>query len=94
MVRECLAVSAAGVAARGGAKTIVCDPLYKMGGVETDSLIGWYCFGNRVGFTAEIDEGIRSLGPDGEQTRAEWFRRGGMTRPSWRFSGWRSWIVV
>lgn len=62
-------------AARGGAKTIICDPLHKMGGVETDSLIGWYCFGNRVGFTAEIDKGIRSLGPDGEQTRAEWFRR-------------------
>lgn len=46
-------------AARQGAKTIVCEYIYQMGGVETDGLIGIYYWGNRVGFTSEIDAGVK-----------------------------------
>ncbi len=36
-------------AARHGARTIVCEYIYQMGGVQTDGLIGIYYWGNRVG---------------------------------------------
>lgn len=67
---------AAIAAARAGAKTLVCETLYRMGGVMTDGLIDNYCYGLRIGFTPEIDRGI-----DGLKTKvhavgkAEWFRR-------------------
>ena len=62
-------------AARAGAKTIVCDYLYMMGGVSTDGLIGLYYFGNRVGFTHEIDEGVKAMGAVFPQCKSEWYRR-------------------
>ena len=62
-------------AARAGAKTIVCDYLYMMGGVSTDGLIGLYYFGNRVGFTHEIDEGVKETGAVFPQAKSEWYRR-------------------
>ncbi len=44
-------------AARTGAKTLVAEVLSGLGGVGTLGLIGRYWFGNRVGFTAEVDAG-------------------------------------
>ena len=61
-------------AARHGAKTLVCEYLYVEGGVQTDGLIGYYYFGNRIGFTKEIDEGTRALGSVFPQAKSEWYR--------------------
>ena len=67
---------AAIAAARAGMKTIVCDPLYRMGGVMTDGLIDCYCHGLRIGFTTEIDTGTKALGATVRGIgKAEWFRR-------------------
>jgi len=62
-------------AARSGAKTIVCEYIYQMGGVETDGLIGVYYWGNRVGFTSEIDKGVKATGAVLSQCKSEWFRK-------------------
>lgn len=62
-------------AARRGAKTIVCEYINQMGGVETDGLIGVYYWGNRVGFTSEIDAGVKATGVVFSQCKSEWFRR-------------------
>lgn len=62
-------------AARQGAKVIVCEYLHQMGGVQTDGLIGCYCFGLRVGFTRELDEAVAKIGPVYAQCKAEWYRR-------------------
>lgn len=48
---------AAIAAARSGANTLVAEFLSGLGGVGTLGLIGKYWFGNRVGFTAELDRG-------------------------------------
>ncbi|MCQ2393864.1 MAG: FAD-dependent oxidoreductase [Kiritimatiellae bacterium] len=61
-------------AARHGAKTIVGEYLYVEGGVETDGLIGYYYFGNRVGFTDDIDKGVRATGSVFPQSKSEWYR--------------------
>lgn len=62
-------------AARAGAKTIVCEYLNQMGGVQTDGLIGIYYWGNRVGFTTEIDEGVKKTGAVFAQCKPEWYRK-------------------
>ena len=61
-------------AARHGAKTIVCDYLWRMGGVMTDGLIGQYCFGYRKGFTEELDRSLEGFGAVYGVAKAEWFR--------------------
>lgn len=61
-------------AARQGAKTIVCEYIYQMGGVQTDGLIGLYYWGNRVGFTSEIDVGVKEKGVVFSQSKSEWYR--------------------
>ncbi|MFO7936336.1 MAG: FAD-dependent oxidoreductase [Kiritimatiellia bacterium] len=61
-------------AARHGMKTIVCEYIYKMGGVSTDGLIGKYYYGNRVGFTKEIDKGVAEKGAVFSQAKSEWYR--------------------
>ena len=61
-------------AARHGAKTLVCEYLYVEGGVMTEGLIGYYYYGNRVGFTQEIDKGARGTGSVFPQAKSEWFR--------------------
>jgi len=54
----------AGIAAgRAGARTLVCENLAVLGGVGTAGQIANYYFGNRVGFTAEVDEGVRAREP-------------------------------
>jgi flavin-dependent dehydrogenase len=65
---------AAIAAARSGARTIVCDYLHRMGGVMTDGVIGQYCWGYRKGFTAELDESLKSFGAVYGVAKAEWFR--------------------
>ncbi len=62
-------------AARQGAKTIVCEYICQMGGVQTDGLIGLYYWGNRVGFTSEIDAGVKATGPVFSQCKSEWYRK-------------------
>ena len=69
-------------AARQGARTLVIEYLHGLGGVGTLGLISKYYHGNRVGFTAEIDEGVRRFGPDAEgpggwnvEWKMEWYRR-------------------
>lgn len=66
---------AAIAAARQGVRVIVCEYLYQLGGVMTEGMIGNYCFGNRVGFTKEIDRGTKATGSLLNQAKAEWFRR-------------------
>jgi len=61
-------------AARQGARTIVCEYIYQMGGVQTDGLIGVYYWGNRVGFTLEIDKGVKEAGVVFSQCKSEWYR--------------------
>ena len=65
---------AAIAAARHGAKTIVAEYLYVEGGVQTDGLIGTYYYGNRVGFTKDIDEGTKATGSVFPQAKSEWYR--------------------
>ncbi len=55
---------AAIAAARSGAKTICLETLSCLGGVCTSGMIGNYWFGNRVGFTAELDKGVWGMGPN------------------------------
>jgi len=44
-------------AARRGAKTLVVEYLYGLGGVGTEGAIASYYWGNRVGFTASVQDG-------------------------------------
>jgi flavin-dependent dehydrogenase len=73
-------------AARQGAKTLVVEYLYGLGGIGTMGLIGKYYYGHREGFTKEIDQGLAQLGgPDegksgqdqawNSQLKVEWYRR-------------------
>ncbi|UCG56148.1 MAG: FAD-dependent oxidoreductase, partial [Phycisphaerales bacterium] len=73
-------------AARHGARTLVVEYLHGLGGVGTLGLISSYYYGNRTGFTAEIDRGLAELGGQKEgssgegkawnnQLKAEWYRR-------------------
>ncbi len=51
--------AAAGIAAaREGAATLVLERLHRLGGVGTVGRIGHYWFGNRTGFTAELDRRV------------------------------------
>jgi hypothetical protein len=73
-------------AARQGARTLVVEYLYGSGGIGTMGLIGKYYYGNRIGFTKELDQGLAELGgPDegksgqgqawNSQIKIEWYRR-------------------
>ena len=66
---------AAIAAARKGCKTILCEYSHRLGGVMTDGGIGLYCFGLRVGFTAELDRALRTMGSVYGVCKAEWLRR-------------------
>ncbi|HNY27061.1 MAG TPA: FAD-dependent oxidoreductase [Candidatus Sumerlaeota bacterium] len=74
---------AAIAAARSGAHTLVVEYLNGLGGVGTLGLISRYCYGNRVGFTAEVDDGVVRLTGTGAgvkkedwnvECKMEWFR--------------------
>ena len=62
-------------AARRGAKTLVVEYLYGLGGVGTLGMIGKYWYGNAVGFTAEHDRGVAALGAEVRACgKREWWR--------------------
>ena len=68
-------------AARGGARTLVVEYLHGLGGVGTLGRISKYWHGNKVGFTAEVDKGVKSLSANTKSKRGwdieakmEWFR--------------------
>lgn len=58
-------------AARQGAKTLVVEYLTTLGGVGTAGAISSYYWGNRVGFSATVDEGRPSWVIE---QKAEWWR--------------------
>jgi len=70
-------------AARQGAKTLVVEYLYGLGGVGTMGLISKYYYGYVNGFTREVDEGVASFaagaGVKGDgwniQSKMEWYRQ-------------------
>ena len=62
-------------AARQGAKTLVLEFLDRLGGQTTEGGITGYYFGNRVGFTKEIDAGRNATGKVPYAAKGEWFRR-------------------
>jgi len=70
-------------AARQGAKTLVVEYLYGLGGVGTMGLISKYYYGYINGFTREVDEGVASFaagaGVKGDgwniQSKMEWYRQ-------------------
>jgi flavin-dependent dehydrogenase len=63
-------------AARQGAKTLVVEHLYGLGGVGTLGMIGKYWYGNVCGFTAEHDRGVSDLGAAVHVVgKNEWWRR-------------------
>ncbi len=75
---------AAIAAGRQGAKTLLIEYLHQFGGVGTVGLISTYYHGNRVGFTAEVDAGLQSIGPKdtrfksgawNSDWKSEWYRR-------------------
>lgn len=54
---------AAIAAARNGAETIVTESLAFPGGICTSGMICIYWYGNRFGFTSELDHGCNAMGP-------------------------------
>lgn len=64
-------------ASRAGAKTLVIEYLDGLGGVGTLGRIAQYYHGNRVGFTTEIDQGVRGFGGKESpiERKMEWYRR-------------------
>ena len=63
-------------AGRQGAKTLLIEQLYGLGGVGTLGMIGKYWYGNACGFTAEHDKGVEALGAAVHVVgKAEWWRR-------------------
>ena len=59
-------------AARSGAKTLVLEIQHGLGGVGTLGLISLYYFGNRVGFTEEVDEVLEKLDPETHKKGSAW----------------------
>ena len=70
-------------AARQGAKTLVVEYLHGLGGVGTMGLISKYYYGNCVGFTQEVDEGVAGFAGDGKKYGAGW-------NPEWKKEWYRS----
>ncbi|MFA5204673.1 MAG: FAD-dependent oxidoreductase [Lentisphaeria bacterium] len=78
--------AAAGIAAgRAGARTLVLEPLPALGGVGTEGQIGDYWFGNRVGFTDEMDQAVARMGgPQAPPAKLE----------SWNLEWKKQWLLT
>ena len=62
--------------ARAGAKTLLLEYQYALGGVSTIGMIGKYWYGNKCGFTAELERGVKAMGEGVYvNAKAEWMRR-------------------
>ncbi len=59
-------------AARQGARTLVVEYLHELGGVGTAGTISNYYWGNRIGFSATVEDGKKTWVP---QQRIEWWRK-------------------
>jgi len=59
-------------AARQGAKTLVVEYLYGLGGVGTLGYISQYYYGYLDGFTREIDNGVTGYAGYGQAVRGRW----------------------
>lgn len=61
-------------AAQAGANTLVCETQYGLGGVGTLGQISNYWYGNIVGFTQQVDNGVSKLEPDPKvaEMKASW----------------------
>ncbi len=70
---------AAIAAARSGAKTLVTETLGHPGGVCTSGMICVYWYGNRIGFTKELDDGCWEMGPI-----PNYKRDSGQCNPRWK----------
>jgi len=67
---------AAVAAARGGAKTLLVEYQYGLGGVSTLGMIGKYWYGNKCGFTAELERGVKGMSASVYvNAKSEWMRR-------------------
>lgn len=75
---------AAIAAARAGARTLVIEATSALGGVGTVGQIACYWFGNRVGFTREIDQGVAGL-----ETKEE-YKKG---KGAWSVSAKSAWYL-
>jgi hypothetical protein len=60
---------AAIAAARDGAKTVLLETQHALGGVGTAGYVSSYYFGNRVGFTAELDEAVMRVDADSRKDK-------------------------
>lgn len=59
---------------RAGVKAIGFEYSYRSGGLTTEGLIGSYWYGNRVGFTEELDAALKKSGLIYSQTKENFFR--------------------
>lgn len=66
-------------AARQHAGTIILEFQSHLGGVGTVGQISVYYFGNRIGFTHEVDEGVHAMGPEPAHKADS-----GRWNPSWK----------
>ncbi len=69
-------------AGRQGARTLLIEYLHTLGGVGTAGYISQYYYGNRVGFTHEVDEGIAAFGDPETRRNAGW-------NPDWKSEWYR-----
>ena len=74
-------------AARAGLAPVGFEYSYRCGGLTTEGLIGCYWFGNRVGFTAEIDKALPKIGVVYSQAKENWFRASATSRGAAIFFG-------
>ena len=72
--------ASAGISAgRAGARTLITEYLPGLGGVGTEGRICTYYYGNRIGFTSEIDKGTLEMGANPEFTQED-----GKWNPEWK----------